>query len=67
MIIKPLSRGAGNKIDFECGIEPVIKSAILRGITSAFVSGIFGYPIIDINVSIFSIVCGANKISESAF
>ncbi|EEH32828.1 Elongation factor G [Borreliella burgdorferi 29805] len=62
-----MSRGAGNKIDFECGIEPVIKSAILRGITSAFVSGIFGYPIIDINVSIFSIVCGANKISESAF
>ncbi|WNY66114.1 elongation factor G [Borreliella andersonii] len=67
IIIKPLSRGSGNKIDFECGAEPVIKSAILRGITAAFVSGIFGYPIIDINVSIFSIVCGANKVSESAF
>lgn len=64
MIIKPLSRGAGNKIDFECGIEPVIKSAILRGITSAFVSGIFGYPIIDINVSIFLLFVGPIRLAR---
>lgn len=53
MSIKPLPRGEGNKIDFECVINPTIKSAILRGITTAFVSGVFGHPIIDINVGIF--------------
>ncbi|WKC76384.1 elongation factor G [Borreliella valaisiana] len=67
IIIKPLSRGEGNKIDFECSIDSAIKSAILRGITTAFVSGVFGYPIIDINVSIFSIVFETGKISASAF
>lgn len=64
MIIKPLSRGAGNKIDFECGIEPVIKSAILRGITSAFVSGILDIPLLILMLVFFLLFVGPIRLAR---
>ncbi|WP_040236669.1 elongation factor G [Borrelia crocidurae] len=66
MILSPLSRGEGNKIEFECDIEPLFKAAISRGITSSFSSGIIGYPVIDTSVKIVSLNYDKVKISESA-
>ncbi|AHH06756.1 Protein translation elongation factor G (EF-G) [Borrelia crocidurae DOU] len=66
MILSPLSRGEGNKIEFECDIEPLFKAAISRGITSSFSSGIIGYPVIDTSVKIVSLNYDKVKVSESA-
>ncbi len=66
MILSPLARGEGNKIEFECNVEPLFKSAIWRGITSSFSSGIIGYPIIDTEVKIVSVDYDKAKVGESA-
>ncbi|ETZ18874.1 Protein translation elongation factor G (EF-G) [Borrelia duttonii CR2A] len=66
MILSPLSRGEGNKIEFECDIEPLFKAAISRGITSSFSSGIIGYPVIDTSVKIVLLNYDKVKVSESA-
>ncbi|WP_028328111.1 elongation factor G [Borrelia coriaceae] len=65
MIVSPLVRGEGNKIEFECNVEPLFKSAILKGITSSFSSGIIGYPIIDTGVKIISLDYDRAKVNES--
>ncbi|WP_434756968.1 elongation factor G [Borrelia puertoricensis] len=65
MIVSPLVRGEGNKIEFECDIEPLFKAAILRGITSSFSSGIIGYPIIDAGIKIISLDYDKSKVNES--
>ncbi|AHH03689.1 Protein translation elongation factor G (EF-G) [Borrelia nietonii YOR] len=65
MIVSPLMRSEGNKIEFECNVEPLFKAAILRGITSSFSSGIIGYPIIDTGVKITSLDYDKSKVNES--
>lgn len=65
MIVSPLVRGEGNKIEFECDVEPLFKAAILRGITSSFSSGIIGYPIIDAGIKITSLDYDKSKVNES--
>ncbi|APR65117.1 elongation factor G [Borrelia anserina] len=65
MILSPLARGEGNKIEFECDVEPLLKSAILRGVTSSFASGIIGYPIIDVEVKITSLDYDKSKVNDS--
>ncbi|UER67839.1 elongation factor G [Borrelia sp. BU AG58] len=64
--VAPLDRGSGNRIDFECDIEPLFRAAILKGITSSLSSGVIGYPIIDTEVKITSLNCDKGKISEFA-
>ncbi|WP_199911308.1 elongation factor G [Candidatus Borreliella tachyglossi] len=66
MIVTPLARGEGNKVEFECDVEPLFRAAILRGVTSAFSSGIIGYPIIDVGVKITSLGYDKGKVSEFA-
>ncbi|AHE63001.1 elongation factor G [Borrelia parkeri] len=65
MIVSPLVRGEGNKIEFECNVESLFKAAILRGITSSFSSGIIGYPIIDVGIKITSLDYDKSKVNES--
>ncbi|BCR21286.1 elongation factor G [Borrelia miyamotoi] len=65
MILSPLVRGEGNKIEFECSVDSLFKAAILRGITSVFSTGIIGYPIIDTGVKITSLDFDKGKINES--
>ncbi|ATQ15180.1 Elongation factor G [Borrelia miyamotoi] len=65
MIVSPLVRGEGNKIEFECSVDSLFKAAILRGITSVFSTGIIGYPIIDTGVKITSLDFDKGKINES--
>lgn len=65
MIVTPLVRGEGNKIEFECSVDSLFKAAILRGITSVFSTGIIGYPIIDTGVKITSLDFDKGKINES--
>lgn len=64
MIVSPLVRGEGNKIEFECDVEPLFKAAILKGITSSFASGIIGYPIIDAGIKITSLNYDKSKVNE---
>ena len=66
MIISPLLRGEGNKIEFECGIDSLFKAAILRGISSALSTGIIGYPIIDVGIKIISLDFDKGKINKFA-
>ncbi|WP_174220850.1 elongation factor G [Borrelia turcica] len=66
MVISPLNRGEGNKIDFKCDIDPLFRAVIVKGITSAFSSGVIGYPIIDTGVKITSLNYDKGKISEFA-
>ncbi|WP_182117538.1 elongation factor G [Borrelia sp. A-FGy1] len=66
MVISPLNRGEGNKIDFKCNIDPLFRDAILKGITSAFSSGVIGYPIVDTGVKIISLNYDKGKVSEFA-
>ncbi|AGT27635.1 elongation factor G [Borrelia miyamotoi LB-2001] len=65
MIVSPLVRGEGNKIEFECSVDSLFQAAILRGITSVFSTGIIGYPIIDTGVKITSLDFDKGKINES--
>ncbi|ASQ29608.1 elongation factor G [Borrelia miyamotoi] len=65
MIVSPLVRGEGNKIEFECSVDSLFKAAILRGVTSVFSTGIIGYPIIDTGVKITSLDFDKGKINES--
>ncbi|WKC58229.1 elongation factor G [Borrelia sp. P9F1] len=66
MVITPLDRGVGNKIDFECDVEPLFRTAITKGIFSSFSSGVIGYPIIDTGVKITSLTYDKGKVNEFA-
>ncbi len=67
LLVKPLSRGAGNRFDSEVREIPAeLVDSVRRGVEGAFTSGIrYGYPTMDIGVSL--IKAGYNQQTSTPF